>query len=85
MAEFYTADFAIPSDLAGARRIQEQIETALQASAYSERDIFSMKLALEEDLVKAIKCDIRGFVICRITPDRFEIKITEADSSGDAQ
>lgn len=79
----HNAEVTIPSDLAEARRVQEQIELALQASSYSEHDIFSIKLALEEALVNAIKHgnqmdpDKRVFVIYRITPSRFEIKITD--------
>ncbi len=83
MCEPHTADVTITSDLAEARRIQEQIECALQASAYSEHDIFSIKLALEEALVNAIKHgnqmdpDKRVFVTYRITTTRFEIRITD--------
>jgi serine/threonine-protein kinase RsbW len=78
-----TAEVTIPSDLAEARRIQDQIEEALQASAYSEHDIFSIKLALEEALVNAIKHgnqmdpEKRVFVTYHITPGRFEIRITD--------
>jgi serine/threonine-protein kinase RsbW len=45
----------IPSDPAEARRVQEQIIQALQAQQYAERDIFSIRLALEEALINAIK------------------------------
>ena len=83
MGEFHTADVTIPSDLAEARRIQCVIEEALVASAYSEHDIFSIKLALEEALVNAIKHgnqmdpDKRVFVTYRVSPHRFEVKITD--------
>jgi len=78
-----TAEVTITSDLAEARRIQDQIEGALQASSYSEHDIFSIKLALEEALVNAIKHgnqmdpDKRVFVAYRVCPARFEIRITD--------
>lgn len=77
------AELSIPSDLAEARRIQDLIEEALQASAYSEHDIFSIKLALEEALVNAIKHgnqmdpDKRVTVCYQITPQRFEVRITD--------
>jgi len=77
------AEVTIPSDLAEARRVQELIECALQASAYSEHDIFSIKLALEEALVNAIKHgnqmdpDKRVFVSFQVTPERFEVRITD--------
>jgi serine/threonine-protein kinase RsbW len=77
------AEVTIPSDLAEARRVQELIESALQASAYSEHDIFSIKLALEEALVNAIKHgnqmdpDKRVFVSFLITSERFEVRIAD--------
>jgi serine/threonine-protein kinase RsbW len=76
-------EVTIASDLAEARRIQTLIEEALQASAYSEHDIFSIKLALEEALVNAIKHgnqmdpDKRVFVSYTITAERFDIRITD--------
>jgi len=83
MCPDHTREVTIPSDLAEARRVQEQIESALQASAYSEHDIFSIKLALEEALVNAIKHgnqmdpDKRVFVAYCVSTDRFEIRITD--------
>ena len=76
-------EVTIPSDLAEARRVQTQIEEALQAAAYSEHDIFSIKLALEEALVNAIKHgnqmdpDKRVFVSYTVTAERFDIRITD--------
>jgi serine/threonine-protein kinase RsbW len=76
-------ELTIPSDLAEARRVQGLIEEALQASAFSEHDIFAIKLALEEALVNAIKHgnqmdpDKRVFITYRVTTDRFEICITD--------
>lgn len=45
----------IPSDPAEARRVQEEIERALQSHHYSEKEIFAIRLAVEEALVNAIK------------------------------
>jgi serine/threonine-protein kinase RsbW len=45
----------IPSDPAEARRVQDDIERALQAHHFDERDVFGIRLALEEALVNAIK------------------------------
>ena len=45
----------LASDLAEARRVQDEIEAALQPRRFAERDIFGIKLALEEALVNAIK------------------------------
>lgn len=77
------AEVTIASDLAEARRIQNVIEEALQASNYSEHDIFSIKLALEEALVNAIKHgnqmdpDKHVTVAYQVTTDRFDIRITD--------
>jgi serine/threonine-protein kinase RsbW len=76
-------ELTIASDLAEARRVQEEIENALQASAYTEHDIFAIKLALEEALVNAIKHgnqmdpDKQVFIVYKITPERFDIRITD--------
>ena len=76
-------ELTIPSDLSEARRVQDLIEEALQASAYTEHDIFAIKLALEEALVNAIKHgnqmdpDKRVFVVYRVTAERFDIRITD--------
>src|SRR5262249_27203083 len=83
MSAKHTSEVTISSDLAEARRIQEEIASALQANSYSEHDIFSIRLALEEALVNAIKHgnqmdpDKRVFVTYCVTPTRFEIKITD--------
>jgi serine/threonine-protein kinase RsbW len=76
-------ELTIPSDLSEARRVQELIESALSAAAYTEHEVFSIKLALEEALVNAIKHgnqmdpDKRVFVVYKVTPDRFDIRITD--------
>ncbi|MBY0513529.1 MAG: ATP-binding protein [Gemmataceae bacterium] len=82
-ATAYAADLTIPSDLAEARRLQSQIEEALQAVAYTEHEIFAIRLALEEALVNAIKHgnqldpEKNVQVSYRVTPDRFEVQITD--------
>ena len=77
----------ILSDLAEARRVQTLIEEALHASGYSEHDIiFSIKLAVEEALVNAIKhgnqmdCDKRVSISYQVTAERFDIWITDEGS-----
>ncbi|HET6575690.1 MAG TPA: ATP-binding protein [Fimbriiglobus sp.] len=77
------AERVISSDLGEARRLQDEIEEALQAVRYGDRDIFSIKLALEEALVNAIKHgnqmdpDKSVHVAYTVTPDRFDIRITD--------
>jgi serine/threonine-protein kinase RsbW len=76
-------ELTIASDLAEARRVQEEVEQALQASSYTEHEIFAIKLALEEALVNAIKHgnqmdpDKQVFVAYKVTSERFEIRITD--------
>ncbi|HEY8503182.1 MAG TPA: ATP-binding protein [Gemmataceae bacterium] len=73
----------IPSDLAEARRVQAEVEEALQAYQFSERDVFAIKLALEEALVNAIKhgnqMDLtkRVRVAYHVRPGRFDVRITD--------
>ena len=76
-------EVVIPSDPAEARRVQDDIEQALKACEFEERDIFSIKLALEEALVNAIKHGnqmdrtktVR--IAYRIQSDRFDVLITD--------
>ncbi len=48
-------DVVIPSDTTEAQRVQEQIVDELKAVHFGERDIFGIRLALEEALVNAMK------------------------------
>jgi serine/threonine-protein kinase RsbW len=79
----YSCDLAIPSDSAEARRIQEEIERQLKACHFSEHEIFSVKLALEEALVNAIKHGNqldhtkKVHIAYDIKPERFDILITD--------
>lgn len=47
--------FDIPSDLAAARDVQQQIMDAVHAAGFSENAVFAIKLSLEEALVNAIR------------------------------
>jgi len=79
----YPASVLIPSDPAEARRVQEEIEAALKAEQYSEKDIFGIKLALEEALVNAIKhgnCLDRGKTVrvhYRVHAEQFDVLIAD--------
>jgi serine/threonine-protein kinase RsbW len=78
-----SVDVTLPSDLSEARLLQERIEEELRACGYGERDVFAVKLAVEEALVNAIKHgnqmdpDKQVHVAYRITCDRFDITITD--------
>jgi len=81
------ANVTISSDPAEARRIQDEIERHLQARHVSEHDIFSIKLALEEALVNAIKHGNqmdrtkKVYISYQIFADRFDVQITD-DGNG---
>ncbi len=81
-SELLKREVVIPSDLTEARRIQAVIEKDLEGPA-SERDVFSIRLALEEALVNAIKHgnqldrSKKVSIWYRVLSDRFEIKITD--------
>ena len=76
-------EVVIASDPAEARRVQDEIEQLLKARQFGERDIFSIKLALEEALVNAIKhgnqMDRRKKVriTYRAEPGRFAVAVRD--------
>jgi serine/threonine-protein kinase RsbW len=73
----------IPSDPTEARRVQDNIESQLKSCQFEESEIFSIKLALEEALVNAIKHGNqmdrakKVHIQYRIRPDRFDIQIVD--------
>jgi serine/threonine-protein kinase RsbW len=79
----------IPSDPAEARRIQDEIERLLQACQAHEKDIFCVRLALEEALVNAIKHGNqmdrakKVSIAYKVEPGRFEIHITDEGTGFD--
>jgi serine/threonine-protein kinase RsbW len=79
----FPADLLIASDAAEARRVQDEIEHALKNQQYSERDIFGIKLALEEAVINAIKHGNqmdrtkKVRIAYRIRPDRFDVLIAD--------
>jgi serine/threonine-protein kinase RsbW len=76
-------DLVIASDPAEARSVQEQIEQLLQAGQVPDRDVFCIKLALEEALVNAIKHGNqfdrtkKVYVSYRLLADRFEVAVSD--------
>jgi serine/threonine-protein kinase RsbW len=73
----------IPSDPAEARRAQEDIEVLLQGSPCQQHDLFSIKLAVEEALVNAIKHGNqydrtkKVEIAYQVLSDRFVVRITD--------
>ena len=76
-------DLVISSDTAEARRVQEEIEQQLVARRASDQETFSVRLALEEALVNAVKHGNqldqtkKVHVSYRFLPDRLEVRITD--------
>jgi serine/threonine-protein kinase RsbW len=76
-------DLTIGSDPAEARGVQEQIEQLLQERHASDKDIFCIRLALEEALVNAIKHgnqldrSKKVRITFRVEADRFECRISD--------
>lgn len=73
----------IPSDLKETRRVQRHIEKQLKATQFEDREIFGIRLALEEALVNAAKHGNRLDPLKKIeiqyaiAKHRFEIHITD--------
>jgi len=82
-------DATIESDTAEARRVQEEIEKHLAARRASDQEVFSVRLALEEALVNAIKHGNqldrtkKVFISYRFLPDRLEVQITDEGTGFD--
>jgi serine/threonine-protein kinase RsbW len=87
----WLAQHVIPSDPAVARAIQDEIERHLAERHAHEKDVFGIRLALEEALVNAIKHGNqmdpgkRVFINYRIQENRFEIHIRDEGSGFDPE
>jgi len=76
-------DITIPSETSAGHEVQERIVGLMEEREYSMRDVFSMRLALEEALVNAIKHgnqldpDKTVRVHCDIEQDRVYVEIED--------
>jgi serine/threonine-protein kinase RsbW len=76
-------DVIIPSDTGEARRVQDEIERLIRGGRASDQEVFSVRLALEEALVNAIKHGNqmdrakRVFISYRVVGDRLDVRITD--------
>ena len=83
MASIVEFQVTIPSDTGEAQAVQERIIEAMEKYEYSPRDLFSVRLALEEALTNSIKHGngmdpARTVAIeCEITPDRMHVAIED--------
>ena len=85
-----TQALTIPSDMAEARRVQAEIGQVLQGTdLFSEREIFGIKLAVEEALVNAIKHGNqmdrakKVRIHYRVAPNFFEVRVTDEGAGFD--
>lgn len=73
----------IPSDTAAGQKVQAAIIALLEERNYSDRDIFGMRLALEEGIVNAIKHgnkladDKSVHVKCEINSEKVRVVIED--------
>ena len=87
----FPGEIVIPSDTDEAHRLQQQIADELKACRFSEREIFGIKLALEEALVNAIKHGNRldRNKMVRVTyyvrADEFHIRISDEGKGFDPE
>jgi len=78
-----TFELTIASDPSEVQRIQDRIEVCLKEHHFEDREIFSIRLALEEALVNAIKHGNqldrtkKVHIHCAIHQDRFEVGIAD--------
>ncbi|NBR06550.1 MAG: ATP-binding protein [Planctomycetes bacterium] len=85
MSDFETSalEITIQSDTAEARRVQDILEQGLQGVKAPDKDVFCIRLALEEALVNAIKhgnqmeITKKVFIKYTLDADVFEIMISD--------
>ncbi len=79
----WTYERTIPSDLNSGHQVLEELLSKFQSEDWDSRQMFGIRLALEEAVVNAIKhgncldCNKQVHVICRSTPEKIWIKITD--------
>jgi serine/threonine-protein kinase RsbW len=79
----WAVDLLIPSDTSEARRIQDQIDHLLKIHQFAEREVFGIRLAVEEALVNAIKhgnqmdASRKVRVAFQVSWEKFEVLIAD--------
>ncbi len=87
----YSIYLVIASDSKEARRVQDEIEVALKANHFTEKEIFGIRLALEEALTNAMKHgnnldkSKKVHVAYGVGPERFDIRIMDEGPGFDPQ
>ena len=83
MADPKVFKFTIPSDTSEGQAVQEKIIELLEARNFTERDLFGIRLALEEAIVNAIKHgnrmsrDKQVHIRCIVQADTVRIEIED--------
>lgn len=83
MSEVTEQNWEIPSDTTAGQEVQEAIIRLLESRSYSDRDVFGVRLALEEGIVNAIKHGNRMDksksvrINCHITSERVQVTIED--------
>jgi serine/threonine-protein kinase RsbW len=78
-----SVETTIPSNLKAVQTLQGEIDQVLAGSTFDEREIFAVKLAVEEALVNSVKhgnqfdTDKHVHVVYHLKPDLFTIRITD--------
>ena len=76
-------ELTIQSDTAAGQAVQERILNLLEELSFSARDVFGVRLALEEALVNAIKHGNRMDrtkkvkISCRFSPEKVHIEVED--------
>lgn len=83
MSSMQTFEFTIPSETSAGQDVQEKIIAQMEEAGFEDKDIFGMRLALEEGIVNAIKHgnrmdpDKQVFITCQIDETLVEVKIKD--------
>ena len=79
----WTLDRTIPSDLASGHKVLEDLLARFESEGWNSRDMFGIRLALEEAVVNAIKhgncldCSKVVHVLCHSTVEKIWIKVSD--------
>jgi len=83
MAESVDLEISIPSCTQQGLAVQERLISLMESFEYSLRDVFAMRLSLEEAITNAIRHgnrqapDKQVHVICRVDDLRIEVVVTD--------
>jgi serine/threonine-protein kinase RsbW len=79
----WTIERTVPSERGAGRRILDELLNRFETENWTSRDLFGIRLALEEAIVNAIKhgnCldpNKQVHVVCKSSPDKIWIKISD--------